>query len=195
MRGSSDGGAGSDQAAHRGEARGGARHRARAVLRPRVRARSDPVHRADGGDTDLGGARPGALRARRAVVVVGRLCVADERRRSRGRCGADRDLRGDGCVPRCGARRAPRLRGRRARVRLRVRARPRRPHLAVHDREPRRSGPAAVRDGARGKHGDRRLAPRRGLGDRRFRTGRALGGRASPATSASRFSSSPRAGG
>ena len=39
-------------------------------------------------DADVAGARPGAVRARGALVVVGRLRVADERRRSGGRCRA-----------------------------------------------------------------------------------------------------------
>ena len=56
---------------------------ARALLRSRLRARLHAVHRADGGRPDLGGARAGAARARPALVGLGRLRVADERRSTR----------------------------------------------------------------------------------------------------------------
>ena len=59
-----------------------------ALLRPRLRARDHPVHGADGRRADLGGPGQGAARARRALVGVGRLRVADQRRRPRGGRGA-----------------------------------------------------------------------------------------------------------
>ncbi len=64
------------------------------------------VHGADGRRADLGGAGQGPARARRALVVVGRLRVADQRRRPRGGRRPARDVRRDGallvvalCVP------------------------------------------------------------------------------------------------
>ena len=74
------------------------------------------------------------LDPRGAVVVVGRLRVADERRRPRGGRRADRDVRRDGGVPRRGAVRAGRVRRRRAAVRGRLRGRARGAHRAVRDR-------------------------------------------------------------
>ena len=53
-------GAPTSAADHRGDARERAGHAARALLRPRLRARAHPVHGADVRPPDLGGARPGA---------------------------------------------------------------------------------------------------------------------------------------
>ena len=105
----------------RGHALGRVGHPARAVLRPGVRARPDPVHRADGRRPHLG--RTGARTAdpRGAVVVVGGLCLADQRGRSRGGDRAGDDLRGDGGLPCRGAVRAPGLRRPGAAVRGRLR--------------------------------------------------------------------------
>ena len=63
---------------------GGPGHAARALLRPRLRPGDHPVHGADVAPPDLGGARPGDAGARAALVVVGRLRLADQRRRPRG---------------------------------------------------------------------------------------------------------------
>src|SRR3954447_18873477 len=100
----------------RGAAGGRARHAARALLRPRLRARHHAVHRANGGASDLGGPRAGRPRAGDALVGVGRIRVADERGRPGGGQRSSRDLRGDGRVARGRSVRAPRLRRRRARV-------------------------------------------------------------------------------
>ena len=64
-------------------------------------------------EPDVGRPRAGAARARRAVVVVGRLRVADERRRPRGGRGAARDVRRDGGAARRRAVRAGGVRRRR----------------------------------------------------------------------------------
>src|SRR4051812_12014581 len=53
-------------------------HAAGAVLRPGLRAGDHAVHGADGRRADVAGAGEGRAGARRAVVVVGRLLVADE---------------------------------------------------------------------------------------------------------------------
>ena len=66
------------------------------------------MHGADGARADLGGPREGAARARRPVVGVGRLRLADQRRRPRGGRGAAGDVRRDGGAAR---RRALRARG------------------------------------------------------------------------------------
>ena len=86
-------------AAQRRAARGRAGHAARALLRPRLRARDHAVHRADVRPADLGRAGPGPAGAGRPLVGVGRLRVADERRRSRGGRGPHRDVRRDGGAP------------------------------------------------------------------------------------------------
>ena len=149
-------------ARQRGDARRRAGDAARAVLRPRVRARAHPVHDADGKDAHLGGPAQGPARARHAVVVVGRLRVADERRRPRGGGGAPGDVRRDGRVPRSRAVRARRVRLRGAAVRVRVRGGACRAHRAVHARQPRRREAAPFGDRTGRQHGDRRRTAVRG---------------------------------
>ena len=95
-------------------------------------------------EPDLGGAGEGAARARRAVVVVGRLRLADERRRPRGGRRAARDLRRDGGAARRRALRAGGVRRGGADLRARLRRRADRAHRAVHARQPRRAEPAPV---------------------------------------------------
>ena len=129
-------------------------------------------------EPDVGGPRQGAARARRAVVVVGRLRLADERRRPRGGDGAARDVRRDGGDARRGAVRARRVRRRRRccsrapTAVVRVRA-----HRAVRARQPRRPGAPRSRWSALAvSTGDRRRpAGRRGVHRRarcRARSGR-----------------------
>ena len=65
-------------------------------------------------DADLAGTAPRPPRAGRPLVVMGRLCVADERRRPRGGRRPTRDVRRDGRVPRRRACVPERLRRRRA---------------------------------------------------------------------------------
>ena len=129
---------------------------------------------------DVAGTRPRPARARRPLVVVGRLRLAHERRRSGGGNRPARDVRRDGGVPRRCAVGAGRVRKRRACLRVRLRDRPGGAHLAVHDREPRRSGPAAVRHGPCGQHGRRRRPAPRSFDDRRRAPGSALVRRAPP---------------
>ena len=160
-------------------ARGGAGHSARAVLRPRLRARADAVHGADGVGAELGGPRAVAPDTRRPLVVLGRLCVAHERDRPRGGGRQDRGLRRDGRVPRRRAVRARRVRRFGVPVRLRVRRDALRADRAVRDRQPRRPGVAQLGRGPGGEHRRRgRAAPGR-CGHRRRGSGRALGGGAS----------------
>ena len=64
------------------------------------------VHGADGARADWDGLGEGPARARRAVVGVGRLRLADQRRGPRGGRGPARDVRGDGGDARGGAVRA-----------------------------------------------------------------------------------------
>ena len=164
-------------AARRHAARQGERHAARAVLRPRLRARADAVHAADGRRADVERAREGDARARGAVVVVERLRVADEPRRPRGGRRPDRDVRRDGGVPRRRAVRAGGVRRLRADLRARLRGRAHRPHRPVRDRQPRRPEPARVGDRAGDLDRDRRRAARRGVVHRRDALGRAVGRR------------------
>ena len=72
------------------------------------------MHVAHGRPSELGRARERPARARRALVELGRLRLADERRRSGGRARAADDLRLDGRPPRRGALRARCVRRRRA---------------------------------------------------------------------------------
>ena len=145
-------------------------------------------------DADLGGHAQGPARARDAVVVVGRLRVADERRRSRGGRGAPGDLRRDGRVPRRGAVRARRVRRRGAAVRVRVRGGAHRAHRAVHARQPRRRGAAPVGARARRQHGGRRGAAVRRGGHVGRGAGRASGGWRCCSTRAARCCSARTAG-
>ena len=89
---------------------------------------------------------------------------------------------------------AGRVRKRRVCLRVRLRDRPGGAHLAVHDREPRRSGPAAVRHGPCGQHGRRRRPAPRSFDDRRLRSRERSGASRSSSTSARRSSSGRRAG-
>ena len=163
----------------RAAGRGRAGHPARAVLRPRLRPGAHAVHRADGRRADLGGARQGAAGARRAVVVVVGLRVADERGRPRGRPRPPGDLRRDGRVP---GRRAARA----ARVRARTRSSSPPPTRSCAPRTSRCSGwPAArIRACARRSSAWRsaRCWPsgllRGGVGHRRHAPGAAVGRRA-----------------
>src|SRR5436190_8790725 len=120
-----------------GSPRGRAGHPARAVLRPRLRPRDHAVHGADVQRPHLGRARTRAPRARRALVVVDRIRLADERRRPRGGRGADRDLRGDGRAADRRDLRARGLRQPRTRVRARLWGSAGRAHRALRPREPR----------------------------------------------------------
>ena len=156
--------------------RGAEGHPARAVLRPRLRLRLHPGHRADGGQPDLGGPRPGDARPGGGLVGVGRLRLADQlaalRRRHRPRRAAGRD---GGDADR-GARRPAGVRRRLGRLRDRLLRRPRDPHRRLRLRRARRQQPRGdpqPRPGpARGAGADRaRRLPRRRRG------GRALGRR------------------
>ena len=78
-------------------ARGRAGDAARALLRPRLRARPDPVHGADGRKRDAGqGLAQGSLVLALLWWAWTGICLADERRRSRGGRSAARPGRGDG---------------------------------------------------------------------------------------------------
>ena len=110
--------------------RRGAGHAARALLRPDLRLRDHAGDRLRRRRPDLGRARRGPARARRALVGVGRVRLADEHDQPRGGRGADRDVRRDGRDAGRLARGAGRLRRRRAPLRVRLRLRP--------DRAPRR---------------------------------------------------------
>ena len=108
------------QSRKRGERRG-ACHAARALLRPDLRLRD---HAGDGPRRrrpDLGGARQGTGRARRALVVVGRVRLADEHDQPGGGCRPDRDVRGDDGDAGRVAGGPGRLRRRRVPLRVRLR--------------------------------------------------------------------------
>ena len=98
-----------DRPVARGERRG-ARYAARAVLRPRLRLRVHAGHGADQRRPDLGGTRERPRRARRPLVGVGRVRLADEHRRCRRGRGPSRRLRRDDGDARRVARRAGRVR-------------------------------------------------------------------------------------
>ena len=131
------------------------------------------------GGPDLGGPRPRAARARRALVGVGRLRLADEHDRPRGRRRAARDVRRDG-------RDADRLaRGagcRSATTRCSSASRTSRAAAApgaLRDRGARRPRPAARRSpGSRVGHGDRPALLFVAAGLDGARPGRRLGARA-----------------
>ena len=181
-------------ARERDDARRRAGDTARAVLRPRLRARADAVHDADRARPELGGRAEGPARARDAVVVVGRLRVADERARAGGGRRAARDLRRDRGVPRRGAVRAGGVRVGGAVVRVRVRGRACLSHRAVLASEPRRSGAAPVGQRSRREHGDRRGALVRRGSHVGGRAGRHLGARARARRGAARCYSARTAG-
>ena len=160
----------------------GAGHAARALLRPRLRARPDAVHGADGGHPDVGGPGTRRPRARRAVVVVGRLRLAHERRQPRGGHGSLRDLRRHGGPARGGAVRARGVRRLRPRVRGCLRRRARGADCPLPRREPWRGRASAraaqVRPGPRREHRCRRGPAVARLGHRRRPPGGPLGRRA-----------------
>ena len=158
--------------------RRGARHSARALLRPDLRLRDHAGDRARRRRPDLGGPRPGSARAQRALVGVGGLCLADEHDRSRGGGRAARDVRGDGRDADRVVRRAGRLRRRRVPLRLRLRDRPDRAPRPLRRCRPGRSGAARGGRQARSGQRDRRGPALRRRGPRRQAAGRRLGDRA-----------------
>ncbi len=97
-----------------------------AVLRPRLRPGAHPVHGADVPSPDLVGTGPGPAGARRAVVVVGGLRLADQRRSTprRARSRLVIFARDGGAADRL-ALRAGGVRRPRPRLRPRLRRRPR----------------------------------------------------------------------
>ena len=107
---------------------------------------------------DLERAGQGPARAWRDVVVVGRLRLADQRRRPRGGRRPVRDVRRDGGAAGRRALRAGVVRRLARAVRLRLRRRPLRADRAVRAREPRRACICATRSGA--SPAARRSAPR-----------------------------------
>src|SRR5215210_9301651 len=134
---------------------------ARAVLRSRVRVRDHAGDRADGRGSDLDRTRARHAGARRALVGLGGVRVADEPHRRGGRPRAALDARRHGGLPGRRAGHAGCLRGRRARVRDRLRGRPLAPHLHLRRGERRhRRGPGDPPAGAHGDPGAR--APDRG---------------------------------
>ena len=181
-------------AARRHPARRRAGHPARALLRPRLRARLHPVHGADVGQPDLVGARPGPARARHALVGLGRLLLADQRHRPRGGRGAAGHVRRDGGAADRLALRARRVRRPRHRLRARLRGGADRPDRALHARQPRRRRPPPLGARARRQHPDRGQ-PALHLHPLRRRSPRARSGCSpSPSTWAAPTCSAPRAG-
>src|ERR1700742_2991737 len=126
---------------------------ARALLRPRLRPRDHRVHLADVPPPDLDRAGPGAAGARRALVGLGELRLADQRDRPRGGPGPARLLRRDGLDADRGDLRARGVRQPGARLRPLDRLLPRRPHRALHDRRLARAEPGPL--GARADRLDR----------------------------------------
>ena len=150
------------QPALRGRRR--ARLAARAVLRPRLRAGDHAVHGADGARHDVGRPRQGPAGARRPVVDVDRLRLADERRRPGGARRPGGDHRVDGGAARRGAVRAAGVRRHGAALRVCLSRLVRILHIALFILGS-RDDPALRSSvcGLAGEHRDRRRAADRGL--------------------------------
>ena len=138
------------------------RQAAGAVLRSRVRAGLHPVHGADDRGRVVDRRPPSDGRARGVVVGVDQLCVVDQRRRSGGRLGSVRHVRGDGGVVDRGDLRARGVRRSGRALRRRLRHRARGPYRLVPARQPGRprAAPRRVLVGDQHRLGDR-AAPRR----------------------------------
>ena len=158
--------------------RRGTGHAARALLRPHLRLRDHPGHRLRRRGSDLGRPDQRAARARRALVGVGRVRLADEHDQPRGGRGPDRDVRRDGRDADRVTGGAGRLRRRRLPLRVRVRLRSDRASRALRDRRAGRPRPARGNRPARRGDGDRRRAPVPGRRPRRSSPGGCVGARA-----------------
>ena len=151
-------------------------HGARALLRPRLRARAHAVHDADGPRSRRGREWPRGWSSSGVLWWSWvRLRLVDERRRPGGGGGAPGDVRRDGRDARGRARRARRVRRHGPALRARLRGGARRPHHALRAREPGRPGPAPIRDRPRRQHRGRRRAARRRGARRRGSSGRRSG--------------------
>ena len=127
-------------------------------------------------DPTWGGLVRGPARARCALVVLGRVRLADEHDQPRGGHRPDRDVRGDGGDADRIAGRAGRLRRRRVPLRVRLRGGSDRSSGAVRRRRPRRPRSARGRRAHGSRHGSECLAPLRRGHARRQGAGDGVGG-------------------